>query len=138
MSGLSPWSTESPGVENNLKEGSASGQCGRRGAEPQFSRRGAALIGPDMCKYTISVYPDILKYQERYPYILDTISVYPDIAPDIIGDIVLFLHDIGDFPISRQSRHGNSEISGLISGVLSQYRVKNPVIAPVKKGVTIS
>jgi hypothetical protein len=29
----------------------------------------------------LSVYPNILKNQELYPYILDTISVYPDIDP---------------------------------------------------------
>jgi hypothetical protein len=88
-------------VEYRKAQGIASGQSGRRGAAPQCGRRGVALIGPDICKDTISVHPDILKYQERYPYILDTISVYPDIGPDIVGDVLCFLHDIGDFPISR-------------------------------------
>ncbi len=56
------------------------------------------------------------------------------LVPDIVGDIVFFLHDIGDFPILRPSRKGKSEISGPISGILYRYQDEKPDIAPVKKG----
>ncbi len=46
-------------------------------------------------------------------------------------------NDIGDFPISRPSRKGKSEISGPILGILSRYRIQNHDIAPVKEGVPI-
>jgi hypothetical protein len=136
--GVSRWSTESPGGPRTkrLDQLKRSGQCGRAGPAGGGAAAGeiSALISAET---TISVYPDVLEHQERYPYILDAISVYPDIGPRH-RDIAFFFHYIGDFPISRPSRKGKSAMSGLISGILSRYRVHNPNITPVKKGVTIS
>ena len=61
------------------------------------------------------------------------ISVNPDIVPDIVGDIV-FLHDIGDFPISHPSRKGKSEISDPISRISTRGRVENPDIIMMISG----
>jgi hypothetical protein len=50
------------------REGSASGQCGRRGGGAAVRPAGpgarVALIRPDIGKYTISVFPDIVKHKE--------------------------------------------------------------------------
>jgi hypothetical protein len=71
----------------------APGQCGRRLAAQQQVTI-PLNIGPDIHKNTIPVYPDVVHHQERclvrFTYILDTIFAYPDIVPDIVGDVVIF------------------------------------------------
>jgi hypothetical protein len=71
------WSTESPTGPGPRGWTSWNARAVAHAASG-VRRSSRGNIGPDICKNTISVYPDVVQLQERFParytYILDTIS----------------------------------------------------------------